>query len=63
MTHLTQDAPASRTLLDMVERASLFALLQQALQHQKRPQDLPRRLHGDVGLLPDQPPRNPLNGG
>lgn len=51
MTPLTQQVPASRSLLDIVERASLFALLQQAMAHQRQSQELPARLYGDVGLV------------
>jgi len=54
MTQMIDQSPASRSLLDLVERASLFALLQQALEHQKRPQELPGRLYDDLGLPPDQ---------
>ena len=56
MTQLIDHSPASRSLLDMVERASLFALLQQALEHQKRPQELPSRLYDDLGIPPSQRP-------
>ena len=52
MTESSTPLPASRSLLDMVERASLFALLQQALQYQKRPQVLPPALYGDLGIEP-----------
>lgn len=52
MTQMIDQSPASRSLLDLVERASLFALLQQALEHQKRPQELPGRLYDDLGLPP-----------
>lgn len=56
MTDLIEHSPASRSLLDMVERASLFALLQQALAKQKRPQELPPRLYADLGIPPGQQP-------
>lgn len=56
MTQMIDHSPASRSLLDLVERASLFALLQQALNHQKRPQQLPGRLYDDLGLPPSQRP-------
>lgn len=56
MTQMIEPLPASRSLLDMVERASLFALLQQALEHQKRPQRLPGRLYEDLGLPPSEQP-------
>jgi hypothetical protein len=56
MTQEIEHLPASRSLLDMVERASLFALLQQALDYQKRPQQLPGRLYEDLGLPPSHRP-------
>lgn len=56
MTQMIDQSPASRSLLDLVERASLFALLQQAMDHQKRPQDLPTRLYADLGLVPSRQP-------
>ena len=56
MTQMIDQSPASRSLLDMVERASLFALLQQALERQRHPQELPGRLYEDLGLLPSQRP-------
>ena len=62
MTQMIDQSPASRSLLDMVERASLFALLQQALDHQKRPQELPSRLYADLGLAPSQQPNFLPNG-
>ena len=56
MTQDITELPASRSLLDIVERASLFALLQQALEHQKRPQELPSRLYDDLNIPPSQRP-------
>jgi hypothetical protein len=56
MTQSIEHLPASRSLLDIVERASLFALLQQALERQKRAQELPSRLFADIGLPPSQWP-------
>lgn len=56
MTQSIEHLPASRSLLDIVERASLFALLQQAMERQKRVQELPSRLYADVGLPPSQWP-------
>ncbi len=58
MTDRIEHFPPGRSLLDMVERASLFALLQQALQHQKRPQELPARLYADLGIPPGNPGPN-----
>ena len=56
MTQAIDHHPVQRSLLDIVERASLFALLQQALAHQKRAPELPRRLYEDVGVPPSQRP-------
>ena len=56
MTQQIAHLPASRSLLDIVERASLFALLQQALEHQKKPQELPGRFYDDLGIPPSQRP-------
>lgn len=56
MTQSIEHLPASRSLLDIVERASLFALLQQALERQRRVQELPGRLYADLGLPPSQWP-------
>lgn len=56
MTQAIDHHPAQRSLLDIVERATLFALLQQALAHQKRPPELPRRLYEDLGMPPSQRP-------
>ena len=56
MTQMIDHSPTSRSLLDLVERASLFGLLQQALEHQKRPQELPGQLYADLGLAPSQQP-------
>lgn len=56
MTDVIAQGTTSRSLLDIVERASLFALLQQALEHQKLPQDLPGRLYVDVGIPPGRRP-------
>lgn len=55
MTDMIAQDSTSRSLLDIVERASLFSLLQQALDHQKRP-EVPRRLYDDVGIPPSQRP-------
>jgi hypothetical protein len=59
MTETIHHPPTSRSLLDMVERASLFALLQQALERQQPPQRLPGRLYEDVGLPSQQPDFGP----
>jgi len=50
MTHQIDQSAPGRSLLDIVERASLFALLQQSLQHAKRPPEVPPRLQDDVGM-------------
>jgi hypothetical protein len=56
MTQSIEHLNTSRSLLDIVERASLFALLQQALERQKGAQELPSRLYADLGLPPSQWP-------
>ena len=56
MTQDITELPASRSLLDIVERASLFALLQQALESQQRPQELPNRLYHHLNIPPGQRP-------
>ena len=56
MTETITHGSTSRSLLDIVERASIFALLQQALEHQKRPQELPGRLYDDLNVPPSQRP-------
>lgn len=54
MTQAIDHLPAQKSLLDIVERASLFALLQQALAHQKQAPELPRRLYEDLGMPPSE---------
>jgi hypothetical protein len=61
MSQLTRNLPASRSLLDIVERASLFEILQQAMQRQQKPQDLPNSLHVDLGLPPAQAVETPAS--
>ena len=56
MTQSIEQLPTSRSLLDIVERASLFALLQQAMERQKQPRELPGRLYADLGLPPSEWP-------
>lgn len=56
MTQGIEHLNTSRSLLDIVERASLFALLQQAMERQKRVQELPGRLYDDLGIPPSQRP-------
>ncbi|UJW84167.1 hypothetical protein [Devosia sp. SL43] len=56
MTDMTARHSTGQSLLDIVERASLFALLQQALEHQKLPPEVPRRLYDDLGIPPSQRP-------
>jgi len=43
-------------LVAIAERASLFALLQQALRRQHHPQELPARLYDDLGIFTTQWP-------
>ena len=62
MTDSLTDLPARPSLLDIVERASLFALLQQAMQRQHTPQELPVRLYDDLGIFRGQWPQSGRNG-
>lgn len=55
MSETIQKAPMSASLLDIVGRASLFEILQQALRQPAPSQSLPVRLHADVGLPPAHP--------
>jgi hypothetical protein len=43
-------------LVAIAARASLFALLQQALRRQHHPQELPGRLYDDLGIFTTQWP-------
>lgn len=56
MTQMIDRMPADDDLIAIAERASLFALLQQALRRQRIPQQLPARLYDDLGLVPSQRP-------
>lgn len=56
MTHQIDQFARDRSLLDIVERASLFAMLQQSLQHSRRPPEIPPRLQSDVGIQPGHTP-------
>ena len=56
MTDMTDRLPVSDDLVAIAERASLFALLQQALRRQRQPQQLPSRLYDDLGIPPSQRP-------
>lgn len=56
MTQAIQHRATRPSLLDIVERASLFALLQQALEHHKPVQELPGGLYDDLGIPPNQRP-------
>jgi hypothetical protein len=54
MTDMTDRLPAQNDLVAMAERASLYQLLLAALQHQRKPQQLPAWLYADLGLPPSQ---------
>ncbi|KRA44892.1 hypothetical protein [Devosia sp. Root635] len=56
MTQMIDRLPLNENLVAIAERASLFALLQQALHRQRLPQNLPHRLYDDLGLPPSQRP-------
>ena len=56
MTQMIDRLPVNEDLVAIAERASLFALLQQALRRQRLPQSLPHRLSDDLGIPPSQRP-------
>ena len=56
MTQMIDRLPLNDDLVAIAERASLFALLQQALRRQRVPQNLPSHLYDDVGIPPSQRP-------
>ncbi|MBU1333685.1 MAG: hypothetical protein KJ944_03575 [Alphaproteobacteria bacterium] len=56
MTQMIDRLPANDELVAIAEKASLYALLQQALRRQRIPQQLPARLYDDLGILPSQRP-------
>lgn len=56
MTQMIDRAPLSEDIVSIARRASLYQLLLSALQRQKRVQELPSHLYGDLGLPPSQRP-------
>lgn len=56
MTQMITPLPANDELVAIAEKASLYALLQQALRRQRIPQQLPAKLYDDLGLVPSQRP-------
>jgi hypothetical protein len=56
MTQMIDRLPLNEDLVAIAERASLFALLQQALRRQRVPQNLPSHLYDDLGIPPSQRP-------
>jgi hypothetical protein len=56
MTQAIQFHSPGDELVAIAEKASLFALLQQALRRQRVPQELPFRLYDDLGVPPSQRP-------
>jgi hypothetical protein len=56
MTQMIDRLPLNEDLVAIAERASLFALLQQALRRQRVPQNLPPHLYDDLGIPPSQRP-------
>jgi hypothetical protein len=56
MSQMTDRLSAGDELVAIAEKASLYALLQQALRRRRIPQQLPARLYDDLGLPPSQRP-------
>lgn len=56
MTQMIDRAPLADDVVAIAKRASLYQLLQSALQRQKRAQELPPHLYADLGLPPSQWP-------
>ncbi|WP_332685609.1 hypothetical protein [Devosia sp.] len=56
MSQAIERLSATDELVAIAEKASLYALLQQALRRQRIPQELPSRLYDDLGLVPSQRP-------
>lgn len=56
MSQMIDRLPHSDELVAIAEKASLYALLQQALRRQRIPQTLPAKLYDDLGIPPSQRP-------
>ena len=56
MTQMIDRLNHSDELVAIAEKASLYALLQQALRRQRIPQQVPARLYDDLGIPPSQRP-------
>jgi hypothetical protein len=56
MSQMIDRLPASEGLAAIAKKASLFALLQQALRRQHLPQQLPAHLYDDLGIPPSLRP-------
>lgn len=56
MTQMIDRLNQSDELVAIAEKASLYALLQQALRRQRIPQQVPARLYDDLGIPPSQRP-------
>lgn len=56
MTQMIDRLNPSDELVAIAEKASLYALLQQALRRQRIPQQVPARLYDDLGIPPSQRP-------
>ena len=54
MTQMIDRLPVSTDLVAIAQRASLYELLLSAMQRQHKPQQLPSRLHADLGLPPSR---------
>lgn len=56
MTITDRANPSRDDIVDIAERASLYAVLLSALAHQRRVQPLPPRLYEDVNIPPSERP-------
>ena len=50
MTTTIERISGREEIVSIAARASLYAILLSALNHQRRPQELPHRLYADLGL-------------
>lgn len=56
MAAITDRATPGDDIVDIAERASLYAVLLSALAHQRRFQPLPRQFHQDLNIPPSEQP-------
>ena len=56
MAAITERATSRDDIVEIAERASLYAVLLSALAHQRRFQPLPRSLYEDLNIPPSERP-------